>query len=55
MTWDCGRPACSCTPETLVLEIAGHPVNPFKTAQLNQGMAAELPTRNAGTHTIHAG
>jgi hypothetical protein len=30
-------------------------VYPFKAAQLNQGMAAELPTRNAGTHIIHTG
>jgi predicted acyl esterase len=42
--------------ETLVVEIAGHPAGPFGAVSIDPSApAAEVPTRNAGRHTIRTG
>ncbi|MEV5959880.1 CocE/NonD family hydrolase [Streptomyces sp. NPDC051987] len=41
--------------ETLVLEIAGHFAGPLTPPRTGESPDVELPTRNAGTHTIRTG
>lgn len=41
--------------ETLVLEIAGHPAGPFPLIQPGNEQPSDVPTRNAGAHTIPTG